>query len=811
MCSTSSLSRCALVALFLCLSAQLPGVRALGDELRTWTDITGKFQIEAKFLDVRDGKARLEKADGKIVEVPLPKLSKDDREHVRALAKARRAAQGPPGQSRGPNGELRLRAEEVVEGTTEVPPDGFTRQGGSTTTWRHSTSVEITIGEAQPAAREPQTPKRAVVHAKHYPGQRVEVRRGGKWRPATITESDPGQPWIMAREDNDSVAQKFDNANDIRPLSASAQESHENDPSPVTGFDFSKIPRVVASGNAKTTLEPDPANELPLALGSRSIEVEEPEGLDLLDFDITPNGQFAALWWADQFHPAYMDVGIDEENEAAAEVADEMREHLHEAFGEATGDQPPAPILKVVDLRTGRVRETAEIVGFRPETHNDALVALSPSGTRLIVDSYERWSDSLAIFELKDGKWQQICSWAPMAHVQEDGHVGGIDWIDDERFLIRNGYIEPTDAVVCWQAHPLKPLYQVRVPGALRFPTQFSPGRKQFFISSAEAIHAFDSQTGAHLADLGRDEQLEGVCAVSPDGGSIAASRGSELVVIDLSTGTVEEVIYSEQPLHKYFLAWLSDDLLLAQAMPDETSRQLHHQLYDRTKGIVLWRYRGLHSLNQAPMIGNELWQHQDDYLIAHALPDAAAKDARAGLSDEALIAVPANSTISVDCSAIAQQDFRDVCADHLKSLLQQSGHEVAADQSLRLVARVDEKERRHINFFFTDGLVHFHSKDPDESRSMIYPVREYHLELMDGDKIVWSRSRSNDIRPVSQSAKTGEGQIQIPLRQGETVDQAAERLTKLTPTGFGSQLPRVFVDRVYLEPQGTTQVRVGR
>ncbi len=53
---------------------------------RTWTDSTGEYTIEADLVDCQDGVARLKKADGRIVGVPLSKLSTVDREWLRKQA-----------------------------------------------------------------------------------------------------------------------------------------------------------------------------------------------------------------------------------------------------------------------------------------------------------------------------------------------------------------------------------------------------------------------------------------------------------------------------------------------------------------------------------------------------------------------------------------------------------------------------------------------------------------------------------------------------------------------------------------------------
>jgi len=54
----------------------------VGAPLRTWTDSTGKFSTEATFLGLAAGKVRLQKADGKVVEVPLVRLSAADQQFL---------------------------------------------------------------------------------------------------------------------------------------------------------------------------------------------------------------------------------------------------------------------------------------------------------------------------------------------------------------------------------------------------------------------------------------------------------------------------------------------------------------------------------------------------------------------------------------------------------------------------------------------------------------------------------------------------------------------------------------------------------
>jgi len=59
------------------------------DDARTWTDKTGKFKIEAKFLGIENGKAKLEKPDGTLLQIDLEKLSTEDRKLAEKLQKAK--------------------------------------------------------------------------------------------------------------------------------------------------------------------------------------------------------------------------------------------------------------------------------------------------------------------------------------------------------------------------------------------------------------------------------------------------------------------------------------------------------------------------------------------------------------------------------------------------------------------------------------------------------------------------------------------------------------------------------------------------
>jgi hypothetical protein len=62
-------------------AATQPAVAAASAS-RTWTDSSGKFKIEAKFISLAGGQVTLEKPDGVQIRMPLDKLSAADQSYV---------------------------------------------------------------------------------------------------------------------------------------------------------------------------------------------------------------------------------------------------------------------------------------------------------------------------------------------------------------------------------------------------------------------------------------------------------------------------------------------------------------------------------------------------------------------------------------------------------------------------------------------------------------------------------------------------------------------------------------------------------
>jgi hypothetical protein len=65
-------------------------------EIRTWTSADGHFTVEAELVEVVKGTVKLRKANGTILNVPLEKISKADREYALSAKKTAQSKPAPP-------------------------------------------------------------------------------------------------------------------------------------------------------------------------------------------------------------------------------------------------------------------------------------------------------------------------------------------------------------------------------------------------------------------------------------------------------------------------------------------------------------------------------------------------------------------------------------------------------------------------------------------------------------------------------------------------------------------------------------------
>jgi hypothetical protein len=194
-------------------------------ETRTWTDGTGKYKIEADFLEILEGQVKLQRTDGKKISIPLAKLSKDDQAYLRELLKQRRSGgvdTDSPFQESGDEDNAGVGSAEPAT------PRGFGQRAG--------------FDNGRPKRRSPFSTGVNV-------GDKVEVREGFNWQAGVVAGLDPKWDKVFVKLNEDGrMVDVSDNEHFIRRFDAS-----------VVPVDLTSIRRVVPLGGQPGDFKPDPA------------------------------------------------------------------------------------------------------------------------------------------------------------------------------------------------------------------------------------------------------------------------------------------------------------------------------------------------------------------------------------------------------------------------------------------------------------------------------------------------------------------------------------------------------------------------
>ena len=94
------------------------------ETLREWRDRTGQFRVDAAFLGFANGKLRLHKVNGVVIEVPAEKMSEEDLRYVQKLtSKHKNNGSSSHRKSDDDDNEpLELRRKSMIEAKATSPP-----------------------------------------------------------------------------------------------------------------------------------------------------------------------------------------------------------------------------------------------------------------------------------------------------------------------------------------------------------------------------------------------------------------------------------------------------------------------------------------------------------------------------------------------------------------------------------------------------------------------------------------------------------------------------------------------------------------
>ncbi|KAI0698514.1 hypothetical protein C8T65DRAFT_10646 [Cerioporus squamosus] len=93
------------------------------ETLREWRDRTGQFRVDAAFLGFANGKLRLHKVNGVVIEVPAEKMSEEDLRYVQKLTGKHKNGSSSRRRSDDDDNEpLELRRKSMIEAKAASPP-----------------------------------------------------------------------------------------------------------------------------------------------------------------------------------------------------------------------------------------------------------------------------------------------------------------------------------------------------------------------------------------------------------------------------------------------------------------------------------------------------------------------------------------------------------------------------------------------------------------------------------------------------------------------------------------------------------------
>ena len=290
-------------------------------ELRTWIDKTGKHQIEAEFVELKDGKVRLRKVDGKSANIPLAKLSMKDQRLVRVLVKRERNKHSSRGAA---SPDKRSTVQIQVGQEVEAKADGrwvrcrvfaIDRSKQTATLWPLDEKLNeqrqkagqlhmiqnLPIRQLRPltAPKSKSEVRTSTQKATEYKvGELVEVESFGKWKPAIIVEggfAEGKDDWVSYRLLNSSFATDTFSMKKVRPIGEAESTKRVNDVAGVARPSYAAMNRIFPGRTRSHRVDPDPAKRMPPALEGRSIELLDQAGLELAGFSVSPLANFAAV------------------------------------------------------------------------------------------------------------------------------------------------------------------------------------------------------------------------------------------------------------------------------------------------------------------------------------------------------------------------------------------------------------------------------------------------------------------------------------------------------------------------------------
>lgn len=96
---------------------------AAGVEARTWKSLDGKYTIDAELVQQNETNVRLKKADGRVVDVPIAKLSKEDQAFLKSQNKPADGGATPSGDDAQARATLEEKGLKILSAELQLPDE----------------------------------------------------------------------------------------------------------------------------------------------------------------------------------------------------------------------------------------------------------------------------------------------------------------------------------------------------------------------------------------------------------------------------------------------------------------------------------------------------------------------------------------------------------------------------------------------------------------------------------------------------------------------------------------------------------------